>query len=59
MVDNDKQTCNISVKAQPLLSRTHVTEKHGNRLLMWQSMPGPDRIQDNDDTQKLKTFYVV
>ena len=41
--DNDKHTCNSSVKAQPLLSMTHMTEKHGKRLLMRQSMSGSDR----------------
>ena len=50
MVDNDKRICNSSVKAQSLLSMTHMTENHGKMLLMKQSMSGPDKIQDDDGT---------
>ena len=49
MRETTTDTCNSSVKAQPLLSMTHMTEKHGKRLLIRKSISGSDRIQDDDD----------
>ena len=49
MIENDRHLCNSSVNAQPLLAMTHITEKHGKRPRMRQSMSGLDRIQDDVD----------